>query len=62
MPRVKYMRKTEKELYQLDRYPSFSATGSIYGMKKKYYGMDALLVLSGSWIYKVPPEIYNVAH
>lgn len=62
MPRVKYMRKTEKELYQLDRYPNFSATGSIYGMKKKYYGMDALLVRSGSWFYKVPPEIYNLAH
>lgn len=62
MPRVKYMRKTEKELYQLDRYPNFSITGNIYGMKKKYYGMDALLVRSGSWIYKVPPEIYNSAH
>lgn len=62
MPRVKYMRKAEKELYQLDRYPNFSITGNIYGMKKKYYGMDALLVRSGSWIYKVPPEIYNVAH
>lgn len=62
MPRVKYMRKAEKELYKLDRYPNFSITGNIYGMKKKYYGMDALLVRSGSWIYKVPPEIYNVAH
>ena len=61
MPRVKYMRKAEKELYKLDRYPNFSITGNIYGMKKKYYGMDALLVRSGSWIYKVPPEIYNVA-
>lgn len=62
MPRVKYMNKEEKKIYNLSQYPNFSATGSIYGMKKLYYGMDALLVRSGSWIYKVPQEIYNVAH
>lgn len=62
MPRVKYMRKAEKNRYNLSMYPSFSATGSIYGMKKKYYGMDALLVRSGSWIYKVPPKNYHAAH
>lgn len=62
MPRVKYMCKAEKDRYNLSMYPNFSASCSIYGMKKKYYGMDALLVRSGSWIYKVPPEIYNAAH
>lgn len=62
MPRVKYMNKEEKKIYNLSQYPNFSATGSIYGMKKLYYGMDALLVRSGSWIYKVPQEIYFAAH
>ena len=60
--RVKYMCKDEAKLYNLSRYPSFSATGSIYGMKKKYYGMDALLVRSGAWIYHVPKEVYYNAH
>jgi hypothetical protein len=56
------MDKREKEKYNLSQYPNFSATGSIYGMKKKYYGMDALLVRSGSWIYNVPREVYDAAH
>ena len=60
--RVKYMNKEQKEQYNLSQYPSFSATGSIYGMKKKYYGMDALLVRSGAWIYHVPEEVYDKAH
>ena len=61
MPRVKYMNKNQKAEYNLSQYPSFSATGSIKGMKEKYYGKDALLVRSGSWIYKVPIEVYEVA-
>jgi hypothetical protein len=46
-------------------FPSFSATGSIKGMKRMYYGEDALLVRCGSYIYNVTskPEIYyNFAH
>lgn len=62
MPRVKYMNNEDKKIYNLSQYPNFSATGSIYGMKKLYYGMDALLVRSGSWIYKVPKEIYDAAY
>lgn len=65
MPRVKYVYKSEKERLYLSNYPNFSATGSVYGMKKKYYGMDALLVQCGAWIYNVTsrPEIYyNKAH
>ena len=62
MPRVKYMTKEQKAQYHLSQYPNFSATGSIYGMKKLYYGMDALLVRSGAWIYNVPKEVYDAAH
>lgn len=61
MPRCKYMNKEQKKLYKLSQYPNFSATGSIYGMKKLYYGKDALLVRSGSWIYRVPKEVYDAA-
>ena len=61
MPRVRYMNKEQKKIYNLSQYPNFSATGSIQGMKEKYYGKDALLVRSGSWIYNVPPEVYYSA-
>ena len=42
------------------KFPNFSVTGSIKGMKDKYYGKDALLVKCGSYIYNVTsePEIY----
>lgn len=62
MARVKYMNKELKERYNLSQYPNFSATGSIVGMKEKYYGKDALLVRSGAWIYKVSKEIYDEAY
>ena len=62
MSRVRYMNKTQKEIYKLYLYPNFSATGSVRGMKEKYYGKDALLVRSGAWIYKVPARIYYATH
>lgn len=61
MPRVRYMNKTQKAIHNLSQYPNFSSTGNVYGMKKLYYGMNALLVRSGSHIYKVPPSIYYCA-
>lgn len=63
--RVKYVYKRDKERLRLSAFSNFSATGSVYGMKKKYYGMDALLVRCGSWIYNVssaPDIYYNKAH
>lgn len=44
-------------------FPNFSASGSISGMKKMYYGPDALLVRYGAFIYNVStrPEIYDAA-
>lgn len=62
MAKVKYMNKEMKEKYNLSQYPNFSATGSIAGMKEKYYGKNALLVKSGAFIYKVSKEIYDKAH
>lgn len=61
MPRVRYMNKAQKAAFNLSQYPNFSATGSIAGMKQKYYGKDALLVRSGPWIYHVPAFVYYCA-
>ena len=61
MPRVRYMNAEQKKQYCLSKYPNFSASGSVRGMKEKYYGKDALFVRSGSYIYKVPPKIYYCA-
>ena len=60
--RVRYMNKAQAKAYKLWQYPNFSATGSIKGMKEKYYGKDALLVRSGSYIYKVPEKVYYSVH
>lgn len=51
-------------MYNLSNFPNFSASGSIKGMKKIYYGEDALLVRSGSYIYNVTrrPDIYANAY
>lgn len=54
----------DKAKHNLSDFPNFSKTGSIKGMKKKYYGEDALLVRCGAYIYNVTscPEIYEAAH
>lgn len=58
--RVKYLPVAEGKRVHIDAFPNFSATGSVTGMKEKYYGKDALLVRCGSWIYNVTsrPDIY----
>jgi len=64
MARVKTIPVAEKP-HNLSEYPNFSKTGSIKGMKDKYYGKDALLVRCGHWIYNVSsnPHIYHeLAH
>jgi len=45
-----------------NKFPNFHKTGSIKGMKKQYYGTDALLVRCGSYIYNVSsnPDIYHI--
>lgn len=63
--RVKYIYKSDAARLRLDAFPNFSASGSVAGMKKLFYGKDALLVRSGAYIYNVTkwPEIYyNKAH
>lgn len=62
---VKYLSVKDGERLGIDEFPNFSATGSVSGMRKKYYGDDALLVKCGGYIYNVSsePDIYwNEAH
>ena len=63
--RVRTVYVKDKERLHLQDYPNFSATGSVAGMKKKYYGENALLVRCGSYIYNVttnPSIYYGNAH
>ena len=45
---------------KLSEFPNFHKSGSIIGMKKLYYGKNALLVANGDYIYNVTsePDIY----
>lgn len=60
MARVKYLPRKRGLEIGIQQFPNFSVTGSVIGMKEKYYGKDALLVRCGSWIYNVTsrPDIY----
>lgn len=60
---LKYIAKRDYQKYNLEDFPNFSASGSISGMKKQYYGQMAKLVKCGSYIYNVSrsPEIYDAA-
>jgi len=60
--KTRYLSVKKGKEIGIDQYPNFSSTGSIKGMKKLFYGKDALLVKCGSWIYHVPERIYNLAH
>lgn len=60
--KVKYMTVYEGQRYNLSQYPNFHKSGSVRGMKKLFYGKDALIVRSGSYYYNVPEEVYNAAH
>ncbi len=63
MAALRHLEATDKNLAMLFNYPNFHKSGSIRGMKKLYYGKDALLVKCGSYIYNVSgcPDIYHKA-
>ena len=62
--KIKYMTKAQGEAVNISQFPNFHKSGSITGMKRLYYGVNALLVRCGDFIYNVTaaPEIYNAAH
>jgi hypothetical protein len=63
MARVKTILVKDYAKHNLGQFANFSTTGSVKGMKKLYYGKDALLVKCGFYIYNVSsePEIYAQA-
>lgn len=52
------VKKTDLK-HDLSLFANFSASGSIKGMKKLYYGENAFLIRTGSYIYKVTEEVYK---
>lgn len=62
--RVRYLYLKDGVRVQIDTFPNFHKTGSIRGMKDKYYGKDSLLVQCGNYIYNVSsmPTIYYMSH
>lgn len=62
--RTKTLSVKDGERLNIDEYPNFDKSGSIRGMKKLYYGKDALLVRCGNYIYNVTsnPAIYEEAY
>lgn len=63
--RAKYMKIADGKRIGLigSQLPSFHHTGSIRGMKNKFYGKKALLVRCGNYIYNVTSQshIYKQA-
>lgn len=61
--RVRRLNKQDGERLNISQYPNFHKSGSVIGMKKLYYGINALLVRCGNYIYNVTsnPEIYEKA-
>lgn len=57
--KVRRITKEEGKRVNISRFPNFHKSGS-RGMKKQYYGVAALLVRCGSYIYNVTsePNIY----
>ena len=51
--KVRYLPVKYYEVFKLYNYPNFHKSGSITGMKKLYYGENALLVRCGEYIYNV---------
>ena len=61
--RTRRMTKERGERCNISRLPNFHCTGSIKGVKRLFYGQQALLVKYGAYIYNVSsePNIYYQA-
>lgn len=61
--RTRRLSKEQGKQCNISRFPNFHKSRSIRGMKRIYYGMDALLVSCGDYIYNVSsePNIYYQA-
>ena len=63
MAKVKRLSIGKGKIVDIHQFPNFNKSGSITGMKRRYYGKDALLVRCGSYIFNVSarPDIYEMA-
>lgn len=59
--KTKHLTVKEGDLLNIHDFPNFHKSGSIKGMKKLYYGENALLVKCGSYIFNVNQDIYDKA-
>jgi hypothetical protein len=61
--KTRTLTEAEGERLNISDFPNFHKSGSTEGMKKQFYGKDALLVKCGNYIYNVTekPEIYYSA-
>lgn len=57
------MTVSEGRYINISTLPNFHKSGSVEGMKKQYYGENALFVQCGSYVYNVSsnPDIYYMA-
>ena len=62
MPKVRYLPVSEGWQVNIESFPNFDKSGSISGMKKKYYGKDALLVRCGYNVSLCPNIYYRRAY
>jgi len=56
---VKRCSVADGDKIDIHQYANFFASGSVTGMKNKFYGKNATLVKCGNYIYNVPKEIYD---
>ena len=63
-PRVRYLPVALGEKLGIGNFPSFGPRGSVTGMRRQFYGNEALLVRCGAYVYNVSqhPHIYWQAH
>ena len=61
--KIRYLTVARGRAIHIENYPNFHKSGSVAGMKKQYYGENALLVRCGNYIYNVStkPDIYYSA-
>lgn len=62
--RTKTLSVADGERFSIDNFPNISASGSVMGMKNLYWGINALCVRCGGYIYNVTsmPKIYDAAY
>ena len=58
-PKYKTLRLPVKHRFLVSRFPSAGPHPNVWGMKNKFYGMDSLCVMCGSYVYHVDAPTYE---